>query len=162
MSVATVDEGFRQSNVLKVVGITYRQLDYWARTKLVTPTIKAAKGSGSQRLYSFSDVVELRIIKKLLDAGVSLPKIRKALTYVREDLKQPLHEVTIVSDGRNIHACISPNEIVDLLNSGQGVFAISLGPIQDEMEGTISRIDEAGAKKKTKASRESDRSEATV
>ena len=140
MSRSSIQEGFRQSAVCRTVGISYRQLDYWARTKLVVPTIQAASGSGSQRMYSFSDVVELRIIKKLLDAGVTLPKIRKAVTYLREDLNRPLRDVTLVSDGKTIHACISNDEVVDVLRSGQGVFAIALDKVHEELEGSISRI----------------------
>src|SRR2546425_1851788 len=92
-------EGFRGPTVCRTVGISYRQLDYWARTELVEPSIKPAEGSGSQRLYSFADVVHLKIIKKLLEAGVSLQQIRKAIEFLRTDLNQPLANVTLVSDG---------------------------------------------------------------
>ena len=63
--------GFRAPQVCKLVGITYRQLDYWARTNLIKPSLQHAHGSGSQRLYSFTDVVQLKVIKRLLDAGIA-------------------------------------------------------------------------------------------
>src|SRR5213595_3124029 len=96
-------EGYRVPEVCRVVGISYRQLDYWARTGLVTPSIRDAGGSGTQRLYSFQDMLVLRIVKKLLDAGVSLQQIRKAVDYLK-GLKQPLHSVTLMSDGNRIYA----------------------------------------------------------
>jgi len=82
-------QGYRVPEVCKVVGISYRQLDYWARTGLVTPSIREAGGSGTQRLYSFQDLIELRVIKQLLDTGVSLQKIRQAVEFLREMKRQP-------------------------------------------------------------------------
>jgi len=125
---------------MRSAGITYRQLDYWARTALVTPSIKDAQGSGSQRLYSFTDIVQLRMIKKLLDAGVSLPKIRKAVDYLRNELRRPLQDVVLVSDGKTINACISRDEVIDLLAGGQGVFAIAVGKVVEEMQGSIATL----------------------
>ena len=121
----------------RTVGISYRQLDYWARTELVTPSVRDADGSGSQRMYSFNDVVQLRVIKKLIDAGVSLPKIRRAVDYLRDELKMPIEDVTLVSDGKTIHACLSANEVVDLLAGGQGVFAIAVGKVYEELQGRV-------------------------
>ena len=113
--------GFRGPQVCAIVGITYRQLDYWARTDLVTPSVRAADGSGSQRLYSFTDVVELRIIKRLLDAGVSLRQIRTALGDLRKESGgKPLTDVTLMSDGRRIYACHSGEEVVDVLSPRPG------------------------------------------
>jgi DNA-binding transcriptional MerR regulator len=139
MGSARVEEGFRGPTVCKTVGITYRQLDYWARTRLVTPSVKPAEGSGSQRLYSFTDVVHLKIIKSLLDAGVSLQQTRKAVEYLRE-LRQPLHQVTLISDGRSIYACRSKDEVVDLLARGQGVFGIAVGKVYEELQGTVAEL----------------------
>ena len=132
-----VETGFRGPTVCRTVGISYRQLDYWARTELVTPSVRDADGSGSQRMYSFNDVVQLRVIKKLLDAGVTLPKIRRAVDYLRDELKMPISDVTLVSDGKTIHACLSPNEVVDLLAGGQGVFAIAVGKVYEELQGRV-------------------------
>ena len=98
MTVAQED-GYRAPQVCKIVGITYRQLDYWARTGLLTPSIQTAQGSGSQRLYSFQDVVQLRVIKRLLDAGMSLKKIRQAMEILRQQFRsdRPLADVTLLS-----------------------------------------------------------------
>jgi DNA-binding transcriptional MerR regulator len=134
------DDGFRGPQACAIVGISYRQLDYWARTGLVRPELREAQGSGSQRLYSFKDLVHLRVIKNLLDAGVALPKIRKAIRYIADELKTPLEHVTLMSDGSSIYAATSDSEIVDLLRKGQGVFGIALGKVHDDLKGAIGRI----------------------
>jgi DNA-binding transcriptional MerR regulator len=133
------EQGFRAPHVCNLVGITYRQLDYWARTGLLKPSLKAAKGSGSQRLYSFGDVVQLKVVKRLLDAGMSLKKIRQAIEILRAQLQldQPLADVTLLSDGQTIYAAHSSQEVVDVFRRGQGVFGIAVGPVQEELEGEI-------------------------
>ena len=133
-------EGYRGPQACAIVGISYRQLDYWARTGLVRPELREAKGSGSQRLYSFKDLVHLRVIKNLLDAGVALPKIRKAIRYLADELKTSLEDVTLMSDGRSIYAATSDTEIVDLLRKGQGVFGIALGRVYEDLRGAIGRV----------------------
>jgi DNA-binding transcriptional MerR regulator len=135
-----VETGFRGPTVCRTVGITYRQLDYWARTGLVTPSVRDAEGSGSQRLYSFTDVVHLKIIKNLLEAGISLQQIRRAVEYLRTELKRPLEDVTLLSDGTTIYAATSPDEVVDLLAGGQGVFAIAVGRVYEDLQGTIAEF----------------------
>lgn len=134
--------GFRAPQVCKLVGITYRQLDYWARTDLIRPSLQHAHGSGSQRLYSFIDVVQLKVIKRLLDAGMSLKKIRQAMDILREQLDsdQPLVDVTLLSDGASIYAAHSADEVVDVFRRGQGVFGIAVGPVQEELEGDLHRL----------------------
>ncbi|HEV8424427.1 MAG TPA: MerR family transcriptional regulator [Actinomycetes bacterium] len=140
-SPAPSEPGFRGPTVIKLVGITYRQLDYWARTGLVTPSVRAADGSGTQRLYSFTDVVELRIIKRLLDAGVSLRQIRDAIGYLRaESGGKPLSDVTLMSDGHRIYACHSGEEIVDVLSHGQAVFGIAVGRVWADTEGDLAHL----------------------
>ena len=136
--------GFRGPQVCKIVGISYRQLDYWARTELATPSIQPAQGSGTQRLYSFEDLVELKLIKNLLDAGVSLQRVREAITYLRE-LGHDLAGVTLVSDGRSIYACTSPDQVFDLLRRGQGVFGIAIDPVLEELRGSVSQLRPAEA-----------------
>jgi len=140
--VADVQQGYRAPQVCKIVGITYRQLDYWARTDLLKPSLQTATGSGSQRLYSFGDVVQLRVIKRLLDAGMSLKKIRQAMDLLRDQLqsRKPLEEVTLLSDGATIYAAHSADEVVDVFRRGQGVFGIAVGPVQQELEGEIHRL----------------------
>ena len=132
-------QGYRAPLVCRLVGISYRQLDYWARTNLITPTVQSAKGSGSQRLYAFSDVVQLKVIKRLLDAGISLKKIRQAVAILRQQLQsdRPLADVTLFSDGQTIYAARTPEEVIDVLRRGQGVFGIAVGPVQHELEGDL-------------------------
>jgi DNA-binding transcriptional MerR regulator len=142
--------GFRGPQVCKIVGISYRQLDYWARTELATPSIQPAQGSGTQRLYSFEDLVELKLIKNLLDAGVSLQRVREAITYLRE-LGHDLAGVTLVSDGRSIYACTSPDQVFDLLRRGQGVFGIAIDPVLEELRGSVSQLRPAEAGERPEA-----------
>lgn len=140
--VVTEGQGFRAPQVCKIVGITYRQLDYWARTDLIVPSLQTAHGSGSQRLYSFQDIVQLRVVKRLLDAGMSLKKIRQAMDLLRAQLQSdsPLADVTLLSDGVTIYAAHSADEVVDVFRRGQGVFGIAIGPVQAELEGEIHRL----------------------
>ena len=135
-------DGYRAPQVCNIVGITYRQLDYWARTGLLRPSLQTAQGSGSQRLYSFGDIVQLRVVKRLLDAGMSLKKIRQAMDLLRDQLSSdaPLADVTLLSDGTTIYAAHSADEVVDVFRRGQGVFGIAVGPVQQEMEGEIHRL----------------------
>jgi DNA-binding transcriptional MerR regulator len=137
-----MEQGFRAPHVCDLVGITYRQLDYWARTGLLQPSIRSAHGSGTQRLYSFTDVVQLKVIKRLLDAGMSLKKIRQAIEILREQLQsdRPLVDVTLLSDGQTIYAAHSSEEVVDVFRRGQGVFGIAVGPVQKELEGQIHEL----------------------
>ncbi len=132
------EEGYRVPEVCRIVGISYRQLDYWARTGLVKPSVKDAQGSGSQRLYSFRDLALLRIIKKLLDTGVSLQQVRKAMGTLR-DLKEPEVGTTLVSDGSRIYAVETPEAVVDLLARGQGVFALAVDKVWTDLEGTLAK-----------------------
>ena len=135
-------QGYRAPQVCKIVGITYRQLDYWARTALLTPSLRQAHGSGSQRLYSFRDIVQLRVVKRLLDAGMSLKRIRQAVEILRDQLhsERPLTDVTLLSDGSTIYAAHSADEVVDVFRRGQGVFGIAVGPVQEELEGELHRL----------------------
>jgi DNA-binding transcriptional MerR regulator len=132
------EQGYRVPEVTRIVGITYRQLDYWARTGLVRPSIKDAGGSGTQRLYSFQDLLLLKLIKRMLDSGVDLRSIRKAMKTLRT-LREPAIGSTLVSDGNRIYQVGSPEEIVDLVKGGQAVFAIALDKVWDELEGTIAK-----------------------
>ncbi|MBU1225681.1 MAG: MerR family transcriptional regulator [Actinobacteria bacterium] len=135
----TDNRGYRAPQVCNIVSITYRQLDYWARTGLLRPSLAEAHGSGSQRLYSFGDIVQLRVVKRLLDAGMSLKKIRSAMDILRDELssEQPLADVTLLSDGITIYAAHSSDEVVDVFRRGQGVFGIAVGPVQAELEGEL-------------------------
>jgi len=132
--------GFRGPVASHAAGITYRQLDYWARTGLVLPEIRSADGSGTQRLYSFRDILLLKVVKKLLDAGVTLQQIRVAITHLRGRGVEDLTSVTLMSDGVSVYECTSDNEVVDLLRGGQGMFAIALGGVWRDIEGTLSAL----------------------
>ncbi len=129
--------GFRGPTACQVVGITYRQLDYWARTGLVVPSIRGAAGSGSQRLYSFKDVLVLKVVKRLLDAGVSLQNIRVAVEHLRRRGIRDLAGITLFSDGTTVYECSSPEEVNDLLQGGQGVFGIAVSGAMREVTGSI-------------------------
>jgi DNA-binding transcriptional MerR regulator len=131
--------GYRGPAVSEIVGITYRQLDYWARTGLVSPSVRKAEGSGSQRLYSFEDIVRLRVIKRLLDAGVNLERIRAALEELTRQ-GRALSDVTLASDGRTVYAIDDDRQLLDLLQRGQGVFAIAVDPLIDELRGEVSTM----------------------
>lgn len=135
--VDTDSAGYRAPVVTQIVGVTYRQLDYWARTKLLEPSVRSAQGSGSQRLYSFRDILVLRLIKSLLAAGISLPQIRKAVEQVRDRGASDLASTTLFSDGTTIFECTSESEVFDLLRGGQGVFGIAVGPALSSLVGEI-------------------------
>jgi len=132
--------GYRGPTACAAAGITYRQLDYWARTGLVEPSIRMASGSGSHRLYSFRDILVLKIVKRLLDTGVSLQNIRTAVAHVRSRGVDDLTGITLMSDGASVYECTSPDEVVDLVQGGQGVFGIALGAVWREVEGSLARL----------------------
>src|SRR2546425_1842994 len=134
------EQGYRVPDVCRIVGISYRQLDYWARTGLVVPSVRDASGSGTQRLYSFRDIVVLKVVKRLLDAGVSLQNIRKAIETLRSRGVADLAGITLISDGTTVYECRSPEEVVDLLQGGQGVFGIAIGGAFKEVQGTLSDL----------------------
>ena len=132
--------GYRGPVACAAAGITYRQLDYWARTGLVEPTVRPASGSGSQRLYGFRDILVLKVVKRLLDTGISLQQIRAAVEHLRAQGTSDLAQVTLMSDGVSVYECTSADEVVDLLAGGQGVFGIALGRIWREVEGTLAEL----------------------
>src|SRR6266542_2864351 len=133
--------GYRGVTACHAAGISYRQLDYWARTGLVVPSVRDASGSGTQRLYSFRDIVVLKVVKRLLDAGVSLQNIRKAIdTLAALQQVDDLAGITLISDGTTVYECRSPEEVVDLLQGGQGVFGIAIAGAFKEIQGTLSHL----------------------
>jgi len=136
-SADSAEIGYRGPIACAAAGITYRQLDYWARTALVEPSVRAAHGSGSQRLYSFRDILVLKVVKRLLDTGISLQQIRAAVQHLRDRGSADLAQVTLMSDGVSVYECTSADEVVDLLQGGQGVFGIALGRVWREVEGDL-------------------------
>ena len=139
--------GYRGPTACSAAGITYRQLDYWARTGLVAPSIRSASGSGSQRLYSFKDILVLKVVKRLLDTGVSLHNIRTAVEHLRRRGADDLAGITLLSDGVTVYECHSSEEVVDLLRGGQGVFGIAVSGAWRELVGSLAHLpgERAGA-----------------
>lgn len=140
VSTLPADLGYRGPTACNAAGITYRQLDYWARTGLVEPTVRSATGSGTQRLYGFRDILLLKVIKRLLDAGVSLQQIRTAVAHLRARGTDDLTRVTLMSDGASVYECTSNDEVIDLLQGGQGVFGIAIGGVWREIEGSLAEL----------------------
>lgn len=134
------DVGYRGPIACNAAGITYRQLDYWARTGLIQPSIRSAQGSGSQRLYSFRDILVLKVVKRLLDTGVSLHNIRAAIDHLRDRGVEDLAGITLMSDGASVYECTSEQEVIDLLRGGQGVFGIAVGRVWREIEGSLAEL----------------------
>ncbi|WP_177204387.1 MULTISPECIES: MerR family transcriptional regulator [unclassified Streptomyces] len=132
--------GYRGPTACAAAGITYRQLDYWARTGLVEPSVRPAYGSGTQRLYSFRDVVVLKIVKRFLDTGVALQNIRAAVQHLRGRGLRDLERMTLMSDGATVYECSSPDEVVDLLQGGQGIFGIAVGVVWRDVEAALSQL----------------------
>lgn len=132
--------GYRGPVACSAAGITYRQLDYWARTGLVVPTVRGASGSGTQRLYGFRDILILRIVKRLIDTGVSLQNIRAAVDHLATRDGEDLARITLMSDGASIYECRSADEVIDLVRGGQGVFGIAVGSVWREVEGTLATL----------------------
>ena len=135
------NSGYRGAVAARAAGISYRQLDYWARTQLVEPTVRGAAGSGSQRLYGFRDILVLKLVKRLLDTGISLQQIRTAVNQLRESGVNDLAQTTLMSDGASVYLCTSNDEVIDLVSRGQGVFGIAVGKVLREVETTLVELD---------------------
>ncbi|RLE21678.1 MAG: MerR family transcriptional regulator [Actinobacteria bacterium] len=137
---AVIDVGYSGTRTAKVVGISYRQLDYWARTDLIRPSLSDASGSGSRRKYSYNDLLELKTIKKLLDAGIKLEQVRKVFSYLREHVSTDIASAHIVIDGASVMLC-EGDELVDVLQNGQGVLnVLSLGGVRDELRAALEPV----------------------
>jgi DNA-binding transcriptional MerR regulator len=137
--------GYRGAVAARAAGISYRQLDYWARTELVEPTVRGAAGSGSQRLYGFRDILVLKLVKRLLDTGISLQQIRIAVNQLRESGINDLAQTTLMSDGASVYLCTSNDEVIDLVSRGQGVFGIAVGKVLREVESSLVELDSVAA-----------------
>lgn len=137
------EKGYRAPQVCAIVGITYRQLDYWARTEFMVPSLQQARGSGTQRLYSFADLVQLKVVKRLIDAGMDVKRIRRAFSELSRQGSTWNWEdgrVTLISDGASIYALKSPEEIIDIFKKGQAVMGMTLGPLVDEISGEVREL----------------------
>ncbi len=132
------EQGFSGKTTSEIVGITYRQLDYWARTDLVGPSLTPARGSGSRREYSYRDLLELKVIKSLLDAGIRLEQVRRVFTYVRESLGEDIASANLVIDGSRSVLVNTGAELIDILQNGQGVLnVLPLAAVKDEIDTRI-------------------------
>jgi len=134
-------EGFSGARTAEIVGISYRQLDYWARTDLVRPSLVDAAGSGSHRRYTYTDLLELRVIKSLLDAGIKLANVREVFTYLRDQLGHDVSSANLVIQGTTSVVISNEGELIDLVRKGQGVLNIlPLGGVRDEMDARIAEF----------------------
>ncbi|NEG89225.1 MerR family transcriptional regulator [Bifidobacterium aerophilum] len=131
------ERGYRGTVASKVAGITYRQLDYWARKQIVEPSITPSHGSGSRRLYSFKDVVILAVSKRLLDVGVNLQNVTAAIGFLSQRTAEQLENVTIMCDGQHVHECTTSEQMLELLQSGKAVFAVSVGSLWHQIDDAL-------------------------
>lgn len=132
------ESGFSGTKAATIVGITYRQLDYWARTDLIRPSLTDAAGSGSRRLYSYRDLLELRVIKSLLDAGIKLESVRTAFEYLRTHLETDIASAHLVISGSDVILCDGEQLIDVMRRGGQGVLnVLAIGGVKDGLDSTI-------------------------
>lgn len=137
-----MSDGFSGTQAAKVVGISYRQLDYWARTDLIRPSLTDAAGSGSRRRYSYKDLLELRVIKTLLDAGIKLESVREVFEYLREHVREDIASAHLVISGSSV-VLARGDELIDVLNKGQGVLnVLSLAGVKDEVDAQLLPLDD--------------------
>lgn len=149
---STAAEGFSGSQAAAVVGITYRQLDYWARTDLVRPSITEARGSGSRRLYSYRNLLELRMVRNLLDAGIKLESVRDAFRYLRGRSDADITSAHLVINGSSVVLC-QGDELIDVVRRGQGVLnLLPLAQVKDQVDGQLVSLFESAPKLSTEAS----------
>ncbi|MFZ9628601.1 MAG: MerR family transcriptional regulator [Ilumatobacteraceae bacterium] len=139
----TTEPGYSGTTAAKVVGITYRQLDYWARTSLVRPSLADASGSGSRRLYSYRDLLELRLVKSLLDAGIKLEAVRSVFEYLREHVDSDIVSAHLVISGSDVLLC-DGDDLIDVMRRGQGVLnVLAIGGVKDDLDSQLVRLGEA-------------------
>ncbi len=133
--------GYSGTQTATVVGITYRQLDYWARTDLIRPSLSDASGSGSRRRYSYTDLLELKTIKKLLDAGIKLEQVRKVFDYLRQHVSTDIASAHLVIEGESVTVC-TDGELIDVLKNGQGVLnmVFSMSGMKNELEADVADV----------------------
>ncbi len=132
-----MSDGYSGTHAAKVVGITYRQLDYWARTDLIRPSLSDASGSGSRRAYSYKDLLELRVIKTLIDAGIKLESVRDVFSYLRQHVSTDISSAHLVINGSSV-VLAHGDELIDVLANGQGVLnVLSLAGVKNEVDAQL-------------------------
>ena len=132
--------GYRGPTACHAAGITYGQLDYWARTGLVEPSLSASYCPDSQRLYSFRDILMMKMLKRLLDTGVSIQQMGAAVHHMRNYETEDLARVTLLSDGRDVFECTFPGEVVDMIQGGNGIFSIALNGVWHDLVGELAEL----------------------
>lgn len=139
MTTQSSEAGFSGKKTAEIVGISYRQLDYWARTDLIRPSLTDASGSGSRRSYSYRDLLELKVVKQLLDGGVKLEQVRGAFRYIREQLGEDVASANIVLSGTGTVVVQSDDELVDAVKHGQGVLnlILAVGPLKAQLDASV-------------------------
>ena len=141
MKKSNVEMSFSGKKVTEIVGISYRQLDYWTRTELISPSIEKGEGSGSRRRYSYKDLLEIRVIKNLIDGGIKVEKIREIFEYLKENLDQDVTKVNLVISGNKTVLVKSGDELIDILQKGQGVLNIlPLATVKEEVDSAIVQL----------------------
>lgn len=137
---------FNTKTVIRITGLTQRQIDYWDRTHFIKPSVKEASGYGTTRLYSFIDLVQLKVAKMLIDKGISLQKIRKSINYLKKnfpDIEKPLAEMRFITDGETLFVLTdNKKKILDTLSKGQMVFALAIGEVIEELTGEVQKLDQ--------------------
>lgn len=137
---------FNTITISKITGLTVRQIDYWDRTHFIKPSLKEASGSGTSRLFSFIDLVQLKVAKTLIDKGVTFQKLRKAITYLKKnfpDIEKPLAEMRFLTDGETIFVLTKDKKaILDVLSKGQMVFALAIGEIIEGLKGEVEKMEQ--------------------
>jgi predicted RNase H-like HicB family nuclease len=137
---------FNTKTVIRITGLTQRQIDYWDRTHFIKPSVKEASGYGTARLYSFIDLVQLKVAKMLIDKGISLQKIRKSINYLKKnfpDIEKPLAEMRFITDGETLFVLTdNKKKILDTLSKGQMVFALAIGELINELTGEVQKLDQ--------------------
>ena len=138
------EAGFSGTKAATIVGITYRQLDYWARTDLIRPSLADASGSGSRRLYSYRDLLELRVIKSLLDAGIKLESVRTAFGYLRTKVETDIASAHLVISGSDVILCDGEQLIDVMRRGGQGVLnVLAIGGVKSDLDSTIVELNDS-------------------
>lgn len=133
----SMSDGFSGTRAAQIVGISYRQLDYWARTDLIRPSLSDAMGSGSRRRYSYRDLLELRVIKNLLDAGIRLENVREVFDYLRQHVEADIASAHLVISGTSVVMCRG-DELVDVVRRGQGVLnVLPLASVKDDVDAEL-------------------------
>jgi DNA-binding transcriptional MerR regulator len=136
-----VEHAFSGTRTAEIVGITYRQLDYWARTDLVRPSLSDAKGSGTRRSYSYRDLLELKIIKQLLDAGIKLETVREVFDQLHARVGDDITSANLVISGSTAMLALDDGELIDLVRKGQGVLNIlSLDSVRQEVDSSVRQL----------------------